>query len=70
MFVVFEHGGGVSKIAALALAAVELDFKELIERFLELAGEACAVESEGREQAVGVDDVERRGLGAGGWDVP
>ena len=43
---VFEHGSGVFKIAALALAAVELDFAELFERFLELAREACAVESQ------------------------
>ena len=69
MFVVLEHGGGVFKIAALAFAAIDLDFAELIERFLELAGEACAVESEAGEQAVGVDDVERRGLGAGGWGL-
>jgi hypothetical protein len=65
VFVVLEHGGGVFKIAVLAFAAIELDFAELIERLLELAGEACAVESQGGEQAMGVDDVERRGLGAG-----
>ncbi len=46
MFVVFEHGGGVFEIAVLAFAAIELDFAELFERFLELAGEACAVESQ------------------------
>jgi hypothetical protein len=42
---VFEHGGGVFEIAALALAAVGLDFAELVQRFLELAGEAMAVET-------------------------
>lgn len=53
----------------MAIATVELDFTELLERFLELAGEARAVESESGKQAMGVDDVERRGLGAGGWGL-
>src|ERR1700693_5995338 len=69
VFMEFEQDGGVSQFAALALAAFELDFAELLERFLELAGEARAVEPEGGEQTVGVDDVERRGLGAGGWGL-
>lgn len=67
MFVVFEHGGGVFEIAALALVAVELDFAELFERFMELAGEACGMKAEAGEEAVGVDDVECWRLGAGGW---
>jgi hypothetical protein len=40
---VFEHGGGVFEISALALTAGGLDFAELVERFLELAGQAMAV---------------------------
>lgn len=53
----------------LALAAIELDFTELLERFLELAGESRAVESKSGEQAMGVDDIEKRGLGTGGWGL-
>jgi hypothetical protein len=61
----FEDGGGVFELAALVLTAVELDIAELIERLLELAGEAGAVQSEAGEEPVGVDDVEGGGLGAG-----
>src|ERR1017187_5430287 len=69
VFVKFEDGGGVFELAALVLGAVELDIAELIERLLELAGEAGAVQSEAGEEPVGVDDVEGGGLGAGGWGL-
>jgi len=61
VFVEFEEGGGVFKVALLALAALGLNGAELGERFLELAGEALAVEAQGGEGAVGVDDVEGQG---------
>jgi hypothetical protein len=62
---VFVHGGSVAKVATLTLEALGL---ELVKGFLELAGEALAVESERGEQAVGVDDVESGGLGLGAGD--
>jgi hypothetical protein len=46
VFMEFEQLGGVAEVAALLVAAVVLDGAELIERSLELAGEAGAVESE------------------------
>src|ERR1700719_2200501 len=61
-----NDGGSIPEIAVLALAACELDCLEVFEGFVELAGEALAVEAEGREGAMRIDDVERRGLGAGG----
>ncbi len=42
----FEDVGGVAEVAALLVAPVVLDLAELVECFLELAGEAGAVESE------------------------
>ena len=62
----FEEGGGVFEVAALALAAVGLDLAERVEGFLELAGEALAVDAEVGEEAVGVDDVEVDGGLLGG----
>jgi len=44
-----------------------LDFAELVQGFLELAGESLAVHAEGGEGAVGVDDVEVDGSLLGGW---
>ncbi|MBZ5611905.1 MAG: hypothetical protein LAP38_26895, partial [Acidobacteriia bacterium] len=66
VFVEFEEGGGVFEVAALALMAVGLDVAELVEGFLELAGEALALDGEVAQQAMGVDDVEvDRGLFVG-----
>ena len=42
---VFVHGGSVARVASLTLEALGLDFAELVEGFLELAGEALAVEA-------------------------
>jgi len=42
----FEDRGGVAKVAPQALEALELEFAELVEGFLELAGEALAVDAE------------------------
>ncbi len=64
-----NDGGSVPEIAVFALATFELDCLEVFERFVELAGEALAVEAEGREGPMRIDDVERRGLGAGGWGL-
>ena len=61
VFMQFEECGGIAEVALFALAAVCLDFAELAEVLLELAGEALAVEAEGGEEAVGVDDVEGDG---------
>ena len=61
--------GCVLEFLVLAFAAVELDFAEVFEGFVELAGEALAVEAEGGEESMRVDDVEGRGLGAGGWGL-
>jgi hypothetical protein len=42
----FEDGGSVAKVASLTLEALGLDFAELDEGLLELAGEALAVNAE------------------------
>ncbi len=49
VFMEFEDGGGVPELAALVLAALELDVAELVEGLLELAREAGAVEAEAGE---------------------
>ena len=64
---VFQDGGGVYEIAALALAAVGLDGAEIVEGPLEIAGKASAVECEGGEgwdQELGVGE---RGRYASDW---
>ena len=55
----FEEGGGVVLgWRSCSEAAFRLDFAQMVERFLELAGEPFGVHAEGGEGAVGVDDVE------------
>jgi hypothetical protein len=44
-FMEFEDRGGVAEVASQAFEALKLDFAELIEGLLELAGEALAVEA-------------------------
>ena len=46
MFMQFEDGGRVFQIACLGLMADGLDFAELIEGLVELAGEPMAVHAE------------------------
>jgi len=58
VFVEFKEGGGVLEVAALALGVVSLDVAEGFEALLELAGETLALDAEGGEKAMGVDDVE------------
>ena len=41
----FEQVGGIAEVATFLLAAFGLEVTELAEGVLELAGEACAVES-------------------------
>ena len=50
MLMAQEEFGGFGELAAFQAAALVLDLAELIERFLELAGEARAVESERGQQ--------------------
>ena len=69
MFMELDDVGRVLELLVLAFAAVELDFAEVFEGFVELAGEALAVEAEGGEESMRVDNVEGRGLGAGGWGL-
>jgi hypothetical protein len=57
----FEDGGGIFELAALVMAAVELDIAELIERLLELASEAGAIQCEAGEEPMGVHDIEING---------
>src|SRR5579863_9728386 len=63
----FRDGGGILEVAFAAREAVGLDFAELLEGSLELAREARAVEAEGGDGAVGVDDVEGDGGFFVGW---
>ena len=58
VLVEFEEGGGVFELALLLAAALGLDFAELVQGFLELAGEPRVVQAESGEGAMGVDDVE------------
>jgi len=48
----FENCDGVFQVAFFGFAADVLKFTELIERFVELTGEAMAVHAEIREQAL------------------
>ena len=57
MFMEFEKGSGTLEVALLLETALGLDFAELVERLLELAGEPLAVHAESGESAVCVDDV-------------
>jgi hypothetical protein len=57
VFVEFEEGGGVLKIAAFALGAAGLDVAKRIEALLELAGKALAMQAERGEEAMGVDNI-------------
>src|SRR5258708_4424830 len=69
VFMEFEEGGGVFEVSALALGAVGLNFAELVQGPLELAGESLDVKAEGGEGAVGGDrgDVLWSLLGGGAW---
>jgi hypothetical protein len=51
-------GSSAFEVAFAALESVGLDLAKLLERFLELAGEALAVHAELGEGAVGVGDVD------------
>ena len=66
----FGDSGGVLVVAFAEGTAAGLDFAELLERSLELAREAGAVEAEDGDAAVGVDDVKGDGcffvVGVGG----
>jgi hypothetical protein len=53
----FQEGRGALEVALLLAAAIGLYFAELVQGFLELAREPMAVQAEGGEGAVGVDDV-------------
>ena len=46
VFMEFEDGGGVPELAALVLAAFELNVAKLVEGLLKLAREAGAVEAQ------------------------
>jgi len=61
VLMVNEDLGGVAELAAFALGAFGLEVAQRCEGLLELAREAAAMEAEGREGAVGVDDVELDG---------
>ena len=52
------EGGGRLRLALLALATVGLDDAELIESFVELAGETLGVEAKSGEGASGIGDAE------------
>jgi hypothetical protein len=54
----FQECCGFFQVATLALGAVGLDFAELLQGFLELAGEALVVQPESGEGTMGIDDVE------------
>jgi len=53
----YEELGRFGELAALQAAALVLDFAEVFQGFLELAGEPLAMQAKGGEGAVGIDDV-------------
>jgi hypothetical protein len=53
----FQKGGGTLEVAVLLKTALGLDFAELVECLLELAGQPLGVHAKGGEGAMGVDDV-------------
>ena len=53
-----EESRGLLEVTLLLVAALGLDFAELVHSILELAGEPLVVQAESCEGAVGVDDVE------------
>ena len=57
MLMAYEEFGRLGKLAALQAAALFLDLAELLDNFLELTGEARAVQAESGEGAKGVNDV-------------
>ncbi len=63
MVMEFEESGGILEVARAALAAGGLDVAETEERFLELAGEATALDAKVGDEAVGVYDCEVAGAG-------
>ena len=63
----FQEGCGLLELALLLVAALGLDLAELLQGFLELAGESLAVQAEGGEGAVGVDDIEVDASLIGRW---
>jgi hypothetical protein len=65
-FMEFQEGCGAFEVALLLVATLGLDFAELVQGFLELAGESLIVEAEGGEGAVGVDNIEVDGRLIGG----
>jgi hypothetical protein len=46
----FQEGRGALELALLLVAALGLDFAEVVHGFLELAGESLVVQAEGGEQ--------------------
>jgi hypothetical protein len=62
----YEKFGRFGELAALQVAALVLDRAELFEGFLELAGEARAVQAKRGEGAMKIDDVEGHFLISGG----
>src|SRR5580704_3390805 len=63
MVMEFEESGAILEVARAALAAGGLDVAETEERFLELAGEATALDAKVGDEAVGVYDCEVAGAG-------
>jgi hypothetical protein len=65
----FQEGSGLLEVALLLEAALTLDIAELVQGFLELAGEPLVVQAEDGEGAVGVDDVELGAVEECGFQV-
>ena len=57
MFMEFQEGRSALEIALLLVAALGLDFAEVVHGLLELAGEPLTVQAESGEGAVGVDEI-------------
>src|SRR5580704_2511822 len=63
----FQESRGTLEMALLLVAALGLDFAELVHGLLKLAGEPCVVQAENGEGAVGVDNVKVDASLIGGW---
>jgi hypothetical protein len=63
----FQHSRGTLQLALLLAPAIGLNFAEVFQGLLKLAGKPLAVQAEGGEGAVGVDDIEVDGGLIGRW---
>lgn len=63
----FQHSRGTLQLALLLAPAIGLNFAEVFQGLLKLAGKPLAVQAEGGQGAMGVNDIEIDGGLIGRW---